>query len=381
MSVLITIVSILFSFLSKFKKTESRRVPSKEDKAKREANYPDPYPNGWFNVCNSVDVKKGKVIEVEAFGERMAVFRGENGEVSVVDIFCPHLNANLADGRVEGNNLVCPFHGWEFGQDGKCCHIPYSEGTPPSKAKLKSWDVIEAWGLVLVWYHADGKAPAWNPESYLPEIDDYKYHGVKKDVLHIHLQDFAENGADYAHFNFVHNLLTIPFADKFVHLKHDVEINFGEGGEKHLAWFTDTANLHWNKTGEQIENAGGNALVRYFGPGFLVFRLTSKLASNITIIKSFTPLAPLTLRMEDHIFAPKGTSRFALKYVLEEAAEQFHDDILIWERKGYAKRPLLVKEDGPIMQMRKWYSQFYTKPQLMRESREEKLQGENIQEV
>lgn len=69
--------------------------------------------------------------------------------------------------------------------------------------------------------------------------------------------------------------------------------------------------------------------------------------------------------MEDPVFAPKGTNRFALKYILEEASEQFHDDILIWERKGYATNPILVKEDGPIIKMRKWYNQFYTnKPNL-----------------
>ncbi len=360
MFIIITFVSIFFTFLGSFKKSKQRRVPSKEDKAKRAVNYPDPYPNGWFNICNSSQVKNGQVIEVDAFGEKLAVFRGENGKVSVVDIFCPHLNANLAEGKVEGNNLICPFHGWKFQQDGKCSHIPYSESEPPSQAKLKTWELIEVWGIILVWYHADGLAPEWNPEFYLPEIADYKFHGVKKDTLHIHLQDFAENGADYAHFNFVHNLLTIPYADRFVDIKHKVEINFGEGEDKHLAWFTDLANLHWKKSGKQIKDAGGEALVRYFGPGFLIFRISSKLAENVTIIKSFTPIGPLELRMEDHIYAPKGTNRFALKYVLSEASEQFHDDILIWERKGYAKKPLLVKEDGPIMKMRKWYSQFYS---------------------
>lgn len=360
MHIIITLISIIFTFLGKFKRSKPRKTPSEEDKAKRAVDYPDPYPNGWFNICNTAQVKKGKVVEVEAFGERMAVFRGANGKVSVVDVFCPHLNANLADGRVEGDELVCPFHGWKFKQDGKCSHIPYSENVPPSQAKVKTWNSIEAWGLILVWYHAEGKEPEWNPESYLPEIADYKSHGVKKDILHIHLQDFAENGADYAHFNFVHNLLTIPMADKFVHIKHEVVINFGEGDEKHLAWFTDSAVLHWNKSGNEIKDAGGKALVRYFGPGFLIFKLTSKLAENVTIIKSFTPLGPLKLRMEDHIFAPKGTNRFALKYILSEASEQFHDDILIWERKGFAKKPLLIKEDGPIIKMRKWYSQFYS---------------------
>ena len=62
MGFIITFVSIFFTFLSSFKKTKPRRVPSKEDIAKRVKNYPDPYPNGWFNIYNSTQVKKGKVI-------------------------------------------------------------------------------------------------------------------------------------------------------------------------------------------------------------------------------------------------------------------------------------------------------------------------------
>lgn len=59
----------------------------------------------------------------------MAVFRGQDGEDYVVDAYCPHLGANLAvGGRVVGNCIECPFHGWQFrGNDGKCVKIPYAE--------------------------------------------------------------------------------------------------------------------------------------------------------------------------------------------------------------------------------------------------------------
>jgi len=33
-------------------------------------------------------VKKGQVVEVDAFGQKLAVFRGENGEVGVLDVYC-----------------------------------------------------------------------------------------------------------------------------------------------------------------------------------------------------------------------------------------------------------------------------------------------------
>ena len=324
----------------------------------RGKNYPPPFPNGWFSLCSADSVKKGQVIEVDAFGQKLAVFRGEDGQVGVMDAYCPHLNANLAHGCVRGNNVVCPFHGWEFNTGGQCAKIPYSDKTPPH-IPAEPWVVKENWGLILVWHHSEKLAPTWDTEGQLTELKEYKYHGMTSNTLRIHLQDFAENGADFAHFNFVHNLLTIPLASKFVHVAHTVNIEFGEGETKHMAAFTDQADLVWAKSRKMIPHAGGKAVVTFYGPGFLVFRFTTKMG-NMLLIKTFTPMGELKVRMEDYVYAPKGTFKLAIKYLLGEASAQFHDDVNIWERKKFAMRPILVKGDGPIMKMRTWYSQFYS---------------------
>lgn len=62
-------------------------------------------------------------------GEQFAVFRGLDGNVYVLDAYCPHLGANLAiGGRVVGSCIECPFHGWMFsGKDGSCTKIPYAQ--------------------------------------------------------------------------------------------------------------------------------------------------------------------------------------------------------------------------------------------------------------
>jgi len=78
------------------------------------------------------------------------------------------------------------------------------------------------------------------------------------------------------------------------------------------------------------------------------------------LIKTFTPLGTLKVRMDDYIYAPPGTFSLAIKYLIGEASAQFHDDINIWERKNFAQKPLLVSGDGPIMKVRSWYSQFYS---------------------
>jgi cholesterol 7-dehydrogenase len=340
---------------------EKKRVRREFDPAyekKRAENYPPPFPNGWFSLCSSHSVKKGQVIEVDAFGEKFAVYRGEDGKIGVMDAYCPHLNANLAGGKVQGNSLVCPFHGWEFNQAGKCTHIPYCDKTP-QHAAARSWIFKETWGLVLVWHHADHEPPSWDTEGHIPELDTYKFHTKTKDILRIHLQDFAENGADFAHFAFVHNLLTIPIANKFIDVRHTVNIDFYEGERQHMASFTDQADLVWKKSRKELPHAGGNAVVTFYGPGFLVFRFTTKIGKML-LVKTFTPMGELKVRMEDYVYAPKGTFPLAIKYLMNEAGAQFHDDINIWERKNFAIRPMLVKGDGPIMKMRAWYSQFYS---------------------
>jgi cholesterol 7-dehydrogenase len=329
-----------------------------EYEKERAANYPPPYPNGWFCLCSSDQVKKGQVIQVDALGQKFAVFRGENGVVGVMDVYCPHLNANLSNGKVKGNHLVCPFHAWEFDANGQCAHIPYCDKIPP-QAAAKTWTIKENWGLVLVWYHAEGEAPSWHTEGYLKELEQYKFHSKTSDVLRIHLQDFAENGADYAHFSYVHNLITIPLFKELVNVKHQVEITFSEGHEKHMASFTNIADLAWKHNDQIIPHAGGKAVVTFYGPGFLVFQFSTKVG-NMLLVKTFTPLGLLKVRMDDYVYAPKGTWNLAIKYLLGEAAAQFHDDINIWEQKNFAIKPLLVKGDGPIMKMRQWYSQFYT---------------------
>lgn len=62
-------------------------------------------------------------------GEQVVVFRDQEGKASVLEAYCPHLGANLAvGGRVVGNCIECPFHGWQFrGDDGRCVKIPYAE--------------------------------------------------------------------------------------------------------------------------------------------------------------------------------------------------------------------------------------------------------------
>lgn len=114
---------------------------------------PPPYPNGWFAITTSKEIKLGKALSVDCLGENFVVFRSESNEVFVLDAYCPHMGANLGKnyfkaqfwykilvfklgigGIVKDNCIECPFHQWRFsGMDGSCVDVPYSENFSESR--------------------------------------------------------------------------------------------------------------------------------------------------------------------------------------------------------------------------------------------------------
>jgi phenylpropionate dioxygenase-like ring-hydroxylating dioxygenase large terminal subunit len=129
-----------------------------------------PIPNGWFAVDFSHELREGDVKAINYFGEEMVLFRTRSGDARIVDAFCPHLGAHLAyGGRVMGDTVRCPFHGWQFdGETGECTAIPYCQKVPP-QARVRAWPTQEKNGMVWAWYHSEQKPPEWDFPA-LPEF-------------------------------------------------------------------------------------------------------------------------------------------------------------------------------------------------------------------
>ena len=68
------------------------------------------------------------------------------------------MGADLACGELTGIGVVCPFHGWTWGEDGKCKFIPYSQKIP-TNASLRKWISLEEKEEVFIWYDGDEAEP------------------------------------------------------------------------------------------------------------------------------------------------------------------------------------------------------------------------------
>lgn len=66
-----------------------------------------------IKVASASDLPPGRVMEVQA-GERSFALCNFNGDVYCLDGTCPHAGGPLGEGALQGEMLVCPWHGWEF---------------------------------------------------------------------------------------------------------------------------------------------------------------------------------------------------------------------------------------------------------------------------
>jgi phenylpropionate dioxygenase-like ring-hydroxylating dioxygenase large terminal subunit len=167
-------------------------------------NQPGLIQEGWYWAIRSMEVRHKKVIPCQLMGRNLAIYRGEDSIVRVVDAFCPHMGAHLAEGTVEGNSLRCFFHRWCFNEKGACTDIPCME-KPLEHVRLKHWNVRERYGLVWVWV-GEGDPPHDVPKPLdLGEMEyDWSLGNRFQKECHPHV--VMINAIDEQHFQSVHRL-------------------------------------------------------------------------------------------------------------------------------------------------------------------------------
>lgn len=119
---------------------------------------------GWYPLMLSADLEPGAAAGSTMLGRDLAVWRDGQGQAHVWDDRCPHRGMRLSLGFVREGALACLYHGWRFGADGRCVHIPaHPDLSPPGTIRAAPLRVAECWGLI--W------AAATDESRTLPEDD------------------------------------------------------------------------------------------------------------------------------------------------------------------------------------------------------------------
>ncbi len=105
----------------------------------------------WHPVAFAADVAE-QPVGAKLLDEPVVVWRGGEGRLHAVKDLCIHRGTALSLGWTEGDQIVCPYHGWRYRADGVCVSIPQLPDPTkvPAKARLDAYSCQERYGLIWV---------------------------------------------------------------------------------------------------------------------------------------------------------------------------------------------------------------------------------------
>jgi nitrite reductase/ring-hydroxylating ferredoxin subunit len=166
------------------------------------------FPVSWYLFGASQELRRP--VSRDLLGRRLVAFRTSAGTLAVLDARCSHLGCDLGNGCVQGENIQCPFHHWEYGSDGRCKHIPGTRELPPW-ARQASYPCVERNGFVFFFY---GVEPLF-PLPFFTEPDRLIAAKSFTSTLKCPWYMVGANAFDFQHLRAAHDrrLVATPFVD------------------------------------------------------------------------------------------------------------------------------------------------------------------------
>jgi phenylpropionate dioxygenase-like ring-hydroxylating dioxygenase large terminal subunit len=157
--------------------------------------------NEWHVVARAVELSEGQMMPARVLAEDLVLWRLD-GQLMAWQDLCIHRGTRLSLGKIEGETLVCPYHGWTYNAEGRCVRIPaHPSQAPPEKARVKTYRVQERYGAIWV--------SLGQPEHDLPNYPEWADPTFRSVVsgphpYQAHAPRAIENFLDMAHLPFVH---------------------------------------------------------------------------------------------------------------------------------------------------------------------------------
>lgn len=77
----------------------------------------------FVRVARATEIPVGKGRFVDNGAASVAVFNAGRGRFYAVSALCPHEDGPLAEGWIEGDAVVCPWHGFDFDAATGACRV------------------------------------------------------------------------------------------------------------------------------------------------------------------------------------------------------------------------------------------------------------------
>jgi 4beta-methylsterol monooxygenase len=197
-------------------------------------------PDYWYPAAWDAELARGQVIEVKFWGKSIALYRGDDGVVHALEDRCAHRQLKLSKGKVEGCNLTCTYHGWQYDGGGHCAKIPHDLfGNKMPQITLATYPVEQRYGILWI-FPGD---PALASVHKIPEIPELPHPGRPSEwgimpldfTVGAHHSMVIDNVSDFSH-AYLHRR-SRPFTDAklkkletvgdAVHLSYETKVGTG----------------------------------------------------------------------------------------------------------------------------------------------------------
>jgi len=158
--------------------------------------------NEWYVAAFATEVSRD-FLPRRLLGKRVVLFRTESGEPVALSDRCAHRAYPLSLGTLEGDTIVCGYHGFRFDVQGNCVEVP-SASKCPKGIGVARYPVVEKGPLVWIWMGDPDAADT----ALLPEQDWLSSPAWKHSQGSFHLNanyvSMHENLLDLTHLSYLH---------------------------------------------------------------------------------------------------------------------------------------------------------------------------------
>ncbi len=165
----------------------------------RECNYPR---NTWWVAALAGDLKNTPLSRW-VLDLPVVLYRTEDGQAVALDGRCPHRSAPLSAGKVQGDTIVCGYHGFAFAPDGRCVRVPTQSN--PGAMRVRSYPIIERPPFIWIWTGDPALTADGDPPALLDWAIDPNWTVAAGEMeVRCNYLALKENVLDLSHFSFVH---------------------------------------------------------------------------------------------------------------------------------------------------------------------------------
>jgi phenylpropionate dioxygenase-like ring-hydroxylating dioxygenase large terminal subunit len=143
-------------------------------------------------------------------GEPVCYYQAADGTPVVLDDRCAHRRFPLSRSSLDGDAIVCGYHGFTYGADGQCLRIP--GGGDPRAVRVRRYPTVQRGPWVWIWTGSEPEAadPALIPWPAAADGDGdfvtgYTHNPANYSMLH-------ENLLDLTHIEYLHKMAQDGFA-------------------------------------------------------------------------------------------------------------------------------------------------------------------------